>query len=69
MAGHCTHCGGSGFRNPSRERDAVERDAILLHVATSSFMRWTELTDVQRERYRQRAINYREHMATYEGVT
>lgn len=69
MAGHCLHCSGSGFRKPSREREAVERDAIFLHVATSSFMRWAEITEADREKYRRRAAEYRVRMANNEGVT
>lgn len=29
MAGHCTHCGGSGFRRPSQEK---ARDEVLERV-------------------------------------
>lgn len=68
MAGYCLHCGGTGYRNPSRERKGVERDAIMLHVAKSSFIRWTELTEAEREKYRARALRYREQMAEFEGV-
>lgn len=68
MAGYCLHCRGSGYRNPSRERESVERDAILLHTSKSSFIRWIELDEPAREKYRGRARRCREHMATYEGV-
>lgn len=68
MAGHCLHCGGTGFRNPSRERDKIERDAILLYVAKNSFIRWHETTEVDRERFRKRAVVVHQMMADNEGV-
>lgn len=30
MAGHCAHCGGTGYRNPSRERG---RDELIEQLA------------------------------------
>lgn len=39
MAGYCTHCGGSGFRNPAKERQREARmERFVRELAQSELL-------------------------------
>lgn len=48
MAGHCTHCGGSGFRRPSREIAPVPRHSSTLCQAITGYGHSYQVPWVQR---------------------
>lgn len=48
MAGYCTHCGGSGFRRPSREVQPVRKHRANLCCAITGYGHTAHIPWVQR---------------------